>query len=308
MMRAQTELIENRRFIEKTAHLINKNNYYLTMDFLYKYVKMITNDYYNNEYMIPEYSDILETLLYVEETSHYNKIFDFDMPILYKDEKEPVDYIEKLIFDSRRNLLNFHNMDKINTNHVNFANKCIHASQTVFCKCTTDNVKSYIVKVHPGYKRGNNIENDLRCHYFNIVYYDNKYYLIDLSYAQFFAPNKNVFSRLGVVGTDGCDVGIYMMQNDKSKKIVKKIIKDGYIELNEDVFKTYMDAFTLSFRNGLYYDSNNINSFEVGYSVDDYVKFILEEDNQINHEGLENLGKQRKPLKNNEIDFNTFVK
>ena len=307
-MDIRTQLNENKQFINNFSYTIKKNNYNYMMNNLYKYIKIESDNYYINNYMIPEYNSILEDLLYVEETSHYRKIFNFEMPVLYIDDTRPHNYIDKLVFDSRRNILSFHGMNKIETNLINFANKCIHTAYTVFEKCMEDNVKSYIVKVYSGYKQGNEIQSDLNCHYFNVVFYNNKYYLVDLTYAQFFTQQKNVFNRLGVVGLDGCDVGAYMMQNEKTKAIAKKIIQDGYIQLNEEVFKTYLDAFTLSFRNGLYYENNGINSFEVTYTVDDYIKFLKGEDSQIKHEGLENLGMQKRPLKNHKIDFNTFVK
>ena len=300
---------ERSQFIGNSGNIITKENYTSIMDNIYSYIKYISNDYYNKGFIRTEFDNILAAMLFIEETSHYNKIFDFDMPILYKNEKAPRDdYIKYLVYKTRRQTLKFYDRDKIDTRYIDYANKCIETAQELFRNCTKDGVKSYIVRVYPAYEHENSIENSLCCHYFNIVFYNNKCYLVDLTYAQFFTPHKNVFNRLGVMKADGCDVGRYMMQNDKSKMIVEKIIKEGFIEINEEIFKTYMDAFTLSFRNGLYYESNNINSFEVNYSIDDYIKFLQGEDDQINHEGIDNLGKQKRPLKKYNIDFNTFVK
>ena len=208
-------------------------------------------------------------------------------------------YIDRLVYKTRRDIIKFHNMKKVDTNHVDFANKCINTSQEVFCNCINDSVKSNIMKIYAGYKRGNEIDNDLNCHYFNIVEYDGDYYLVDLTYAQFFTLHRNHLDRLGVPKADGCDVGIYMMRDEESKRIANEILTKGYIKLDDDVFKRYMDAFTLSFRNGLYYDNNNINNFDVEYTVSDYLKFLRGEDDQIKHEGIECLGLQKKPLKKN---------
>jgi len=307
-MEVKAKSAENKQFIDKFSYVINKDNYSHVLDGLYRYMKMETEGYYKDGHMLPEYNSVLEALLFVEETSHYRKVFNFDMPVLYNDDKRPDNYLDKLVFDARREIIKFHDRKKIDTNQIDYTNKCITASQEVLRSCIDDGIKAYIIKIYPGFKKGNIIESDLNCHYFNIVFYNNKAYLVDLTYAQFFHQEKNVFNRLGVVGLDGCGVGAYMMQNEKTKSIVEKIIKDGYIQLNEDIFKTYLDAFTLSFRNGLYYENNDITCFDVDYTVDDYLKFFRGEDNQINREGLENLGKQRKPLKNHEIDFNIFVK
>ena len=58
-----------------------------------------------------------------------------------------------------------------------------------------------------------------------------------------------------------------------------------------------MWTFTVSFRNGLYYENTNDFSFTAPYSVEDYVKFLHGENSQLNIEGEENLGYQRRPLK-----------
>ena len=67
--------------------------------------------------------------------------------------------------------------------------------------------------------------------------------------------------------------------------------------------KTYLDAFTISFRNGLYYENTLDFSYTTEYSLDDYIRFIHGDDNQINHEDKLYLGYQSKPLKNYKLNF-----
>ena len=58
--------------------------------------------------------------------------------------------------------------------------------------------------------------------------------------------------------------------------------------------KNYLDGFTLSFRNGLYYEGQENKDFTVSYSCDDYYDFLNGLDSQVNYEDLECLGEQRK--------------
>lgn len=94
-----------------------------------------------------------------------------------------------------------------------------------------------------------------------------------------------------------------MLMTEKGRKIANTLISDGYIELNDEVFKTYLDAFTISFRNGLYYENTLDFSYTTEYSLDDYIRFIHGDDNQINHEDKLYLGYQSKPLKNYKLNF-----
>ena len=80
---------------------------------------------------------------------------------------------------------------------------------------------------------------------------------------------------------------------------------DGYIELEDEVFKTYLDAFTLSFRNGLYYEENKDNII-LPYSMKDYTRFLSGKDSQARHEKVKCLGRQERPLEDPNIDFKSI--
>lgn len=94
-----------------------------------------------------------------------------------------------------------------------------------------------------------------------------------------------------------------MLMQNNGVNISKSILQDGYIVLNEDVFKTYLDAFTISFRNGLYYEETNDFSYTTKYTIDDYIIFLNGYDSQINHEIKDTLGYQKRPLKNYQLSF-----
>ena len=118
---------------------------------------------------------------------------------------------------------------------------------------------------------------------------------MDITLAQFFCSKNNHPGRLGVAGLEGPSVGCYMMRLPRGQEIANALFTKGYIELDSEVFKTYMDAFTLSRRNGIYYEEGGI---VFPYSISQYKDFAKGIDSQMNHEPLHCLGLQRRPIKN----------
>ena len=95
----------------------------------------------------------------------------------------------------------------------------------------------------------------------------------------------------------GCLPGTFILMDKEREEVAKKLLRDGWIELDEKKLKTYLDAFAISYRNGIYYETTNDYSFTANYTIDDYIRFLKGEDNQINHEGKESLGHQKRPSK-----------
>ena len=189
-----------------------------------------------------------------------------------------------------------------------FTDQCCNAADYVSYICNQNNIKCYLIDIFPGYKEDARILENAkcihsRCHYANVVEYNGKYYLVDVTYSQFFHLYKNNLDRLGVVGFDGCAPGTFMLLNEERKNLAQTLVMYGYIELTENIFKSYLDGFTISFRNGSYYETTNDFSYTTDYTVEDYIKFLAREDNQINHEGIRNLGYQKKPLKDPFMNF-----
>ena len=140
-------------------------------------------------------------------------------------------------------------------------------------------------------------------HYVVFAKVNNKKYLIDTTYAQFFTAKWNTLDRLGLCNVQNCLPGRYMIMNKERLLVAKKILRDGWIELTSDTFKHYLDGFTLSYRNGLYYERNNDFSYETPYTAKDYLSFLEGKDNQVKREGRELLGFQYEPLRNPYLDF-----
>ena len=97
-----------------------------------------------------------------------------------------------------------------------------------------------------------------------------------------------------------------MLKDEVSRNIAQTILKRGWIEMNDDILKRYLDGFTLSFRNGLGFEKNK-GSLETKYSAEKYKIFLKGTDDMFNHECLSHIGQQEEPLKNTEFKL-TFKK
>lgn len=294
------------RFKEHTEHissLIRNGNAVgkeQMLSDIYFYVKGITSEYYDGQKMISDYG-FIRMFIRDAEDSILTKILNVPVEFDIKDTKEKDNFIEDLVHKTREYLVLkcwWYN-GRVPFEKMNFAEECKNATYYAKDICNKKGITSYVLEIAPGFDSNSRLYgyDGLGFHYALVVYFENKYYLIDMTYSQFFYTKHNLLDRIGLVFIPPCDPGRFMM-TDRGIEIATKIIRDGYIELNEDIFKTYMDAFTISFRNGLYYENTNDFSFKSSYSVDDYIKFLHGENSQLNIEGEENLGYQRRPLKN----------
>ena len=271
------------------------------LDNIYKYVKCITKYYCSYNEISNYYKFVRGDILYIErKLSGNEKILNVKARF---DDLNVDNFIEYIVYQTIKYLLQCESLTRFDLCKLNVANKCDDASTYVKKICENYHVKSYVLSIYPGYKKTARLFNGSGYHFANVVKYENKYYLIDLTYSQFFGSIRNNLERLGLLQMSGCDVGRFMMMSDQDVNIATNLIRNGYIELNDDILKRYLDAFTISFRNGLYYENTLDFSYKCCYTIDDYVKFLKGIDNQINHEQEGNLGFQKKPLKNALLDF-----
>lgn len=134
-------------------------------------------------------------------------------------------------------------------------------------------------------------------HAFTIVSMGNRKFLIDLTYSQFFLVKRCLIEKIGLMRVRNTLAGYFMVNDRERQKVAEKILKDGWIELKGNVLKHYLDGFTLSYRNGLYYENTQDFSFTTPYTESDYWSFLSHEDDMLNHEPEETLGYQYRPLK-----------
>ena len=183
----------------------------------------------------------------------------------------------------------------INFNNLDLTNYCLKATDYIMNICNEKGIKATKIKLVPGFNDKAKIYYDGGYHYFVVLDINNNKYLLDPTYSQFFLLKRNIIDRIGIINLSGCDAGIFMNMDKNRKEVADKILKDGFIKLDEEVLKHYLDGFAISYRNGLYYENTLDYSYTTNYTVEDYINFLKGLDNQINHEKINYLGYQRKP-------------
>ena len=303
-MSYEQQLIDQRNKLKEYHSLMNKNNAQDVLTEAFKFVKSITGMYYANGRMKKDYEKILSDILCCQERfCLMYKIIKTDSKINLTHNIDPVDFFLEYVVQEVIKRIVREDIYSFKFETYDFTNFCFESSIYVENICDLFNVPVYRIPIFPGYSRKADLFDGSYFHYASVIYYNQKYYLIDPTYSQFFWASKNNINSIGIVNMPQRNVGTFMLMTEQGKSIAKKLLTSGYIELNEQVFKTYMDAFTMSFRNGLYYESTNDFSYTTPYTTSDYINFLRHKDNQINHEGKENLGFQRKPLINLQMDL-----
>ena len=290
------ELFDNHK--EQFYNLIYKSNSYplTAIDEGYKLIKDIAHYYYVDGKMNDRYSELLSLLRMLEISSlRYRNILEFHYELnpFVKPYGSILDYV---IWHGRKCLINMENFEgRVDLYRWGFEGLCRVGSLKIKETCDNLGIKCDMLVIIPNQSGDKIISSEINYHAFNIIEYGSKRYLVDITLAQFFCSLDNHPGRLGVAEEEGPYVGFYMMKLPRGQEIARTLFTTGYIELDDEVFKTYMDAFTLSRRNGLYYEEGGVL---LPYTVEQYYDFIESGDNQLNHEPLHCLGLQKRPLKN----------
>lgn len=269
----------------------------------YIYTKSIISDFYNGFNMDDAYSRYIKTNLALLEGKYKSRIIDqksnFKKGKTIKDFDCILDYV---VYLTREYISYGINED---FDEINLIDKCHEAAIYIQKKCMENNISSSIIKIIPGYDINAHLYGSfLGYHFANIILFNNNYYLVDVTYSQFFYTKNNIIDRIGLVNIPPCYAGLFMMMSETGKNMAHELIEKGYIKLDKIKLKTYLDAFTMSNRNGLYYESTNDFSFETEYSLSDYEKLLNSKMSQVDIEGRENLGYQSRPLK----DYQMVIK
>ena len=282
---------------DKYRNVIKRTHNVELLKELYKYIKSISNEFYSEEGMNPAYYQILSDVTYSEQFFEDKYVSD----TLPKFDDAGDSFMDYLAHEIRLFLLKRHLVPKFKDNEYlrkeDFTNDCKKASLKAKEICDKNGVKCEVMMIYPGYDIEAELFYNGGFHAFDVVTYKGKDYIFDCTYRQFFNLSDNLIERLGVVNLSGCRPGCFMNMNDRRKKLANTILEKGYAELTEESFKDYLDGFTISFRNGLYYEETGDMSFTTDYTVDDYYKFLTTFDSQVSREGELVLGYQRKPLK-----------
>lgn len=252
---------------------------YSVYSFIGNAIVLLENKYLNNFFI----TNILPNYNYI----HNNHLFS------YQDDEYILNYIilkTRIFLHKRINI-------KDNFNNLDLTNYCSVACDYILEICKSLNIKGIKIKIVPGFSDKYQLYYGGRNHYFIIIDINNNKYLLDPTYSQFFLLKRNIIDRIGIVNLSGCDAGIFMNMDKNRKLVANKILQDGFIKLDEDTLKHYLDGFTISYRNGLYYEETKDYSYTTNYSAKDYENFLKDLDSQIAHEKISYLGYQRKPSK-----------
>lgn len=223
---------------------------------------------------------------------HKTRLFIFDN--LYGEAKKTFDRISRPIASPNATI----KLERLPLEAHDLTGQCYDASWFTYDLCESLSIKSKVITIEPGYVLCSQLFGGGGGHCFTVITLEDKKYLVDCTYSQFFQNKKCLEEKIGVMLSTGCSAGLFMTMEPNRKKVAEKILMDGWIELDDEVLKNYLDGFTLSYRNGLYYEKTEDFSCTTPYTIDDYREFLaFGGDSQIEHEGREVLGYQYRPLK-----------
>lgn len=283
-----------------------------TIDF-YNFIKSIADEFYDKNILYDQaYAYILNELSNCEMTlpNAYilnNPPHDFNKKIIRPNQDYSPEVVLNYLVSTTRNYL-YNRLSKKNRSvpyeEYDLMGNCKLASSYIKKQAKTLKLEAKTVIIYSAYKKlPSEVFGGDGVHYISIIEIDGKMYLIDCTYSQFFLLKKCLIDRLGIMGLSGCRAGLYMSMTEERRKIAEKILKDGWIELTPEVLKHYLDGFTISYRNGIYYEDTEDFSFTAPYSVEDYENFLRGFDNQLNYEDINHIGYQMRPLKDPNMKF-----
>lgn len=235
----------------------------------------------------------------VENTPFYN--FDYNIrknEVEYLNEEELIKYIVHRVrsFIIASYSVNG-NLKKVDLSRIDLLNQCNAVSMNVNFICQAIKIPCKVYTIHPAFCSEFNVYGRGGNHQFCLVTIGNKKYIVDLTYSQFFLMRENHLNRIGIPLLGGCNPGVYMSLDEIRENFAKTLMRDGFIEATDENLKLYLDGFAISYRNGLYYEDMDPISYTTDYTAEDYMNFLEERDSQVNHEGVEVLGRQKRLLK-----------
>lgn len=297
------ELIKLRTFILETNSSEKSLN---RMKDFYQYIKLIESAIafkYDKSKVI--FDKIARFIEYVEDALpndklYYQKPIDLERDICILSCPEPNTILDYLVSKEKKRLFDKISMLQTGNSFEDFdlTNYCNKSALSIAIEAEGLGIHSEFKIIEPGYIINSKLYGHRGCHSFCILHFDDRSFLIDCTYSQFFYKKRCIFEKTGIMNILNCSPAFFMMQDKKRWKVAKELLDRGWIELKGDVLKHYLDGFTMFFRNGLYYENTGDFSFTTQYTVDDYLRFLNYEDNQIAHEDKDFVGYQSRPLKN----------
>lgn len=235
--------------------------------------------------------------------------FQYDDPYFDKvkfsklSDEEKVDYIVWLARKETLERLNKFDKSIKSLDGLHLQDECKNVSYSIKKICDNLKVKAKVIKIPAGFNEKLNIYDGNGYHYFVMLTINGENYIVDCTYRQFFRLDNNNLNRFGIVGMSGCSAGTFMLMDEERKKVALHLLKNGWIKCNDKNFKHYLDGFTMSYRNALYYEWLGQVDYSVGYTASDYIEFLNGDDLMTNYEPEDGLGEQEVPLTNKNLRF-----
>ncbi len=285
---------------------------YKRLNEFFRYYKMITPEFCHTEDRIQLLRNLNEEKKWIMAKFSDNSIID-ETPIFSPSEHDPEfkvinatspdEILDEIVYWTRFMLTrpehDYHDLLNFKLN-----NRCEETARYVYQLALYYKLKAQIIKISAAFSKEPTLyATDTEWHYFVLIAIDDKTYIVDCTYSQFFSWYRNEIELMGNFGYKGCVAGIYMLKDKEREKVARTLLKRGWIELNEETVKHYMDGFTLSYRNGLYYENLGTADYSTPYNIADYHYFIFSNDSQLKREGIKYLGYQMEPLKKSDFKF-----
>ena len=291
LLRKYYDKISKTKILDEKIELLND---------LYKYIKSVTPDFFIDGKMSYYYKKLKPLIIKCESLFDGNFLIP-NNPI-YKSVSSPnlssnnyssiLDYI---VYETRKYLLNICQREDLSKLHL--ANCCTISNCKVLNMLDHFGFEdtTYSIIVTPGFVDMPQLFDGSGYHCITILNLDEKYFLIDCTYSQYFNLGQNSLHRIGLVDFMNCRPGKFMTMNNDRLNVAESLLTRGWIELNERTFKDYFDGFALFYRNGLYYELTGDYSYTTNYTAKDYRNFLEKKDSQLNYEKKHVLGFQRVP-------------
>ncbi len=268
------KLIENAKKVIETAKTSSNGSILIdkVMNELYEHFSKYSEERLNNFNLQFELFKVENLLDDVYLPLNTVPIYDENSHIIPKNITEILDY---LVHCTRKKLASKNDLKK-----DALSKKCLDTSDYLEKICSELGIETIHIGVDQGLNNG-------MFHHFTIVRIrqdDSTYrdFLVDCTYRQFFTKKDSNPRRIGVMRgpVSGCSIGSYMMMTEDRKKMAETILTKGYIELNAETLKTYLDAIIYSGRSKDYYQKNNLdymnpNDVSPEFSIDDYLQMLL---------------------------------
>lgn len=285
--------IEMMRFqYEDLSSHMQINDYIEKMNIFYDELKRLSHENYNGSSLSQSYKKAVSLLNDIEWHAPVHYICHVEDGFIHSE-----NIINEIINMAYKEIL-YGFLDKV----FDYTGHCGEATHKIKKLCEKFGLEHQIIEINPlfdkkSYSPFEEMLGDSIRHYASLIKLNDKKYLVDITYRQFFMINQNNINRIGVPYLNSCNPEFFMMKNESYKKIAQHLINFGWIEATNQNLKAYFDGFAISFRNGMYYENMKDIVFKTDYQVEDYVSFLNGDGSQLEKEPVISLGRQMRPLK-----------